>query len=177
MAAWAPLVTWDNRHFLHPQPLLFLLQPSGPRGLPIRPGRLQLCPEALDQPHPLGLELKQNQVAIPALDHRFLAPGAVRASQWAAAFAHRPQCPGRWLSAGRNGAASGAGTHRGDHPRGSSPQALQACKLGCSGLGGGWSISPRAGQPLSSRALGQEVSRGGRVPILGWGQNRLNKTG
>lgn len=48
------------------QPLLFLPQPSGPRGLPIRPGLLQLCPEELDQTHPLGLELKLNQVAIPA---------------------------------------------------------------------------------------------------------------
>lgn len=49
-----------------PQPLLFLPQPTGPRGLPIRPGLLQLCPEELDQTHPLGLELKLNQVAIPA---------------------------------------------------------------------------------------------------------------
>ena len=40
--------------------------PAGPRGLPVRPGLLQLCPEALDQTHPLGLELKLNQVAIPA---------------------------------------------------------------------------------------------------------------
>lgn len=30
------------------------------------PGLLQLCPEELDQTHPLGLELKLNQVAIPA---------------------------------------------------------------------------------------------------------------
>lgn len=49
-----------------PQPLLFLPQPTGPRGLPIRPGLLQLCPEELDQTYPLGLELKLNQVTIPA---------------------------------------------------------------------------------------------------------------
>lgn len=30
------------------------------------PGLFQLCPEELDQTHPLGLELKLNQVAIPA---------------------------------------------------------------------------------------------------------------
>lgn len=48
-----------------PQPLLFLPQSAGPRGLPIRPGLLQLCPEELDQTPPLGLELKLNQVAIP----------------------------------------------------------------------------------------------------------------
>lgn len=48
-----------------PQPLLFLPQPTGPRSLPIRPGLFQLCPEELDQTHPLGLELKLNQVAIP----------------------------------------------------------------------------------------------------------------
>ena len=40
--------------------------PAGPRGLPIRPGLFQLCPEALDQTHPPGLELKLNQAAIPA---------------------------------------------------------------------------------------------------------------
>lgn len=54
--------------------------PAGPRGLPIRPGLLQLCPEALDQTPPLGLEWKLNQVAIPA-ETRFLAPGAARASR------------------------------------------------------------------------------------------------
>lgn len=39
--------------------------PLGQEASPIRPGLLQLCPEALDQTHPLGLELKLNQVAIP----------------------------------------------------------------------------------------------------------------
>lgn len=48
-----------------PRPLLFLPQPAGPRGLSIRPGLLQLCPEELDQTHPPGPELKPNQVAIP----------------------------------------------------------------------------------------------------------------
>lgn len=63
-----------------PQPLLFLPQPAGPRGFPIRPGLLQLCPEELDQTHPLGLELKLNQVAIPVWDQ---IPGSGSSlSQW-----------------------------------------------------------------------------------------------
>lgn len=109
----APLATWDKRHFLHS------LSPSsscpGPRGLPIRPALPQLCPEALDQPHPLGLELNQNLVTIPASAHRLLAPRAANAG-WAA------------TAPGQDGAASGAHPHGGDHPCGSPPPALQAGK-------------------------------------------------
>lgn len=109
----APLATWDKRHFLHS------LSPSsscpGPRGLPIRPALPQLCPEALDQPHPLGLELNQNLVTIPASAHRLLAPRAANVG-WAA------------TAPGQDGAASGAHPHGGDHPCGSPPPALQAGK-------------------------------------------------
>lgn len=49
----------------------------------------------------------------------------------------------------QNGTTSGADPHGGDHPRGSSPQALQTCKLGCPGLGGRVAVSPQGPAALS----------------------------
>lgn len=41
--------------------------PAGPRGLPIRPGLLQLCPEALDQTHPPGAGVEAEPSGHPSV--------------------------------------------------------------------------------------------------------------